>query len=281
MKSALTAARKRLLAAFEAALLAETAGWKAWPEALAEPMRYSLFGGGKRVRPLLALLAAEATTGDAHDALPWAAAIEMIHTYSLVHDDLPAMDDDDERRGRPTCHIAFGEAHAILAGDALLTEAFGVLARANWPAERAIRLVRLAHEAAGSSGMIAGQVLDIGGAVRTLAQLETMQRLKTGALIRAACMGGAIAVGATAAQVEALAQYGAAIGLLFQITDDLLDAAQDAEGDGRNVLHHMDLNAVHAWRDNVAAEAIDALQPLGDAAATLAELAHFVAHRQV
>ncbi|MCB9534694.1 MAG: polyprenyl synthetase family protein [Myxococcales bacterium] len=269
-----------LRARFDAALEAHAAGWADWPPALVEACRYTLFGGGKRVRPVLALMAAEAVGGDAAAALPWAMAVEMIHTYSLVHDDLPAMDDDDERRGRPTCHVQFDEATAILAGDALLTEAFRTLGAADAPAERTARLVTLLGVAAGGGGMVGGQVEDIGG-VGTLAALEQMQRRKTGALIRAAAEGGAIAAGADADTVAAVGRYGAALGLLFQITDDVLDAEQDAERDGNSYLHHLGLDGTLAKRDAVHAEARAALAPLGDGGAALAALADTIARRTV
>ncbi len=273
------ATRKRLVSRFESALADYAARWSAWPEGLVAPVRHVLFGGGKRVRPLLALLAAEAVSDDAAPALPWAIAVEMIHTYSLAHDDLPAMDDDDERRGRPTCHIAYDEAHAILAGDALLTEAFLVLADGGWPAKTAVQLTRMLGIAAGGQGMVGGQILDIGGELTTMQALEHMQRLKTGALIRVAADGGAIAAGGSQTQVAAIRACGAALGLLFQITDDLLDRLQDPEEDGKNVLDLVDVQGALARRDEVARGAIDALTPLGERAAPLAALVHAVAHR--
>ena len=158
--------------------------------------------------------------------MPWAMGIEMIHTYSLVHDDLPCMDDDDERRGRPTCHIVYGEANAVLAGDALLTRAFGVVAEGDWPAEQTLALVKVLDEAAGGSGMVGGQIHDIGGQLDTLADVEVMQRLKTGALIRLQPRVGRWQQ-ASADDVKAISTYGAALGLLFQITDDILDKDED------------------------------------------------------
>jgi len=193
-----------------------------------EAMRYSLEAGGKRVRPILCLLAAEAVGGSAEVALPGALALECIHTYSLVHDDLPAMDDDDLRRGKPTCHIAFGEAHAILAGDGLLTEAFRILAQegALEPARR-VEAIAVLAEASGWRGMVGGQALDLEGERLDdygLDHLKTIHRLKTGALLRAATELGAILAGADATQRAALRAYGEAIGLAFQIQDDILDA---------------------------------------------------------
>ena len=272
-------ARKRLILRFEAALNGYADGWSAWPAGLVGPVRHVLFGGGKRVRPLLALLAAEAVSDDAEVALPWAIAVEMIHTYSLAHDDLPAMDDDDERRGRPTCHIAYDEAHAILAGDALLTEAFQVLADARWPAKTTVELTRLLATAAGGQGMVGGQILDIGGELTTMQALEHMQRLKTGALIRSAAEGGAIAAGGSPEAVSAIRRCGEALGLLFQITDDLIDRLQDPEEDGKNVLDLVDMQGARARRDEVARGAVEALAPLGERAELMAALVHAVAHR--
>ena len=200
---------------------------------LGEAVRYSLEAGGKRVRPVLCLLACEAVGGSAAQALAGALALEYVHTYSLIHDDLPAMDDDDLRRGRPTNHKVFGEGHAILAGDALLTEAFGVLATADLdPVKRAEALVLLA-ESAGWRGMAGGQALDLEGETLTtydLDHLRLIHRLKTGALLRASVEIGAVLGGATPGERSALRAYGEAIGLAFQIQDDILDAtATDAE----------------------------------------------------
>ncbi|MGH7986481.1 MAG: polyprenyl synthetase family protein [Candidatus Binataceae bacterium] len=196
-----------------------------------EAMRYSLLGAGKRLRPILALAACEAAGGKFAAALDFACAIEMIHTYSLVHDDLPCMDDDDLRRGRPTNHKVYGEAIATLAGDGLLTDAFAVLARATLadgarPSTAVIveTIAELA-EAAGSSGMVGGQVIDLlsEGQRMTRAELEDLHRRKTGALFVAAVRGGARLGGATPAQLNALRDYGRALGLAFQVVDDLLD----------------------------------------------------------
>ncbi len=200
---------------------------------LGEAMRYSLEAGGKRVRPVLCLLACEAVGGTSAQALPGALALEYVHTYSLIHDDLPAMDDDDLRRGRPTNHKVFGEGHAILAGDALLTEAFGVLAAADLdPGKRAEALALLA-EGAGWRGMAGGQALDLEGeTLKTydLDHLQLIHRLKTGALLCASVEIGAVLGGASPAERFALRAYGEAIGLAFQIQDDILDAtATDAE----------------------------------------------------
>ncbi len=280
MNTGLAADQARLLGRFEAALTAEADGWAAWPQALVEPSRYVLFGGGKRVRPFLALAAAEAVDGRVEDAMPWAMAVEMIHTYSLVHDDLPAMDDDDMRRGRPTCHKAFDEAHAILAGDALLTRAFGVIADGPWAPERTVRLTGLLATAAGGAGMVGGQVFDISGQMDTVEAVAHMQRLKTGALIQTAAEGGALAAGAHADQVAALARYGAALGMLFQLTDDILDREQDAASGGNNLLHHLSLEVVLERRGIVAQRARNALTEV-DGSQTLLALVDAIAERKV
>jgi geranylgeranyl diphosphate synthase type II len=203
------------------------------PEArVVESMRYSLFAGGKRLRPILSLAAAEAVGGEPEDAVPAGCALEMIHTYSLIHDDLPAMDDDDLRRGKPTNHKVFGEAIAILAGDALLTEAFVLLSdyRALLP-ERAVQIIQVVAKAASYRGMVGGQVVDMLSQNRP-ADLETVQQMhsrKTAALIAAATEAGALAGKGAEAQVAAMARYGRSVGLAFQIADDILDIEGDVE----------------------------------------------------
>ncbi len=224
------------------------------PSALHEAMRYSLVAGGKRLRPVLALAAADAVAdGDPHAAdlaLPVACALEWIHTYSLIHDDLPAMDDDTLRRGRPTSHVVFGEGLAVLAGDGLLTEAFGLIAREpagteSWLVARKLETIALVASAAGALGMVGGQAVDLAAAAGydawagtsaagrhaahapalrlDAAQLETMHAMKTGALIRAAATAGAIMAGASEPARTAVAEYAAKLGLAFQIVDDVLD----------------------------------------------------------
>ncbi len=197
-----------------------------------EAMRYSLFAGGKRLRPILCLAASEAVGGDLKTAMPAGCALEMIHTYSLIHDDLPAMDDDDLRRGKPTNHKVFGEAIAILAGDGLLTEAFVLLSDYNsLLPERAVQVIGVIAEAASYRGMVGGQVVDILSQNKR-ADLETVQQMhsrKTAALIAAATESGALAGKGSEAQVAALARYGRAIGLAFQIADDILDIEGDTE----------------------------------------------------
>jgi geranylgeranyl diphosphate synthase type II len=217
----------------------------ACPARVGDAMRYSLFAGGKRLRPILALAAAEAIAaahGEAVDegrarALPAACALELIHTYSLVHDDLPAMDNDTLRRGRPTSHVVFGEGQAILAGDALLTEAFALMAREpDDPglASRKLRAIRIVAEAAGACGMVGGQAIDLdaagSGASFDGEGLRAMHARKTGALIRAAAAAGAVMAGATDSQLAAIETFASHLGLAFQIVDDILDvegASQD------------------------------------------------------
>jgi geranylgeranyl diphosphate synthase type II len=199
-------------------------------------MRYSLEAGGKRLRPILCMATAEAVGGVPDDTLPACIALEMIHTYSLIHDDLPAMDNDDLRRGKPTCHVAFDEATAILAGDALLTQAFEVLAEAGLAeapakARRWMTVMRLLASAAGCDGMIEGQMRDMAGEGRPMSReaMESMHALKTGALIRAAVRSGAVLGGVVEGHQELLDRYARGIGLAFQITDDILNV----EGDPR------------------------------------------------
>ena len=197
-----------------------------------EAIRYSLEAGGKRVRPILCLLAAESVGATCGIAMSGALALEYIHTYSLIHDDLPAMDDDDLRRGKPTCHVAFGEAHAILAGDGLQAEAFAVLASdASIPADRRVEAIALLAEASGWHGMVGGQALDLEGEALEayrLDDLKTIHRLKTGALLRASLEMGAVLGGADGSFREALRSAGASLGLAFQIQDDILDTTSDA-----------------------------------------------------
>jgi geranylgeranyl diphosphate synthase type II len=208
---------------------------------LIEAMRYSLMAGGKRLRPVLCLAGAEAVGGKAEDALSAACALEMIHTYSLIHDDLPAMDNDDLRRGKPTCHIAFDEATAILAGDALLTMAFKILASLEHVDERRIsKWVRVFHRiacAAGYEGMIEGQMRDIAAEHTSLSldELEQLHALKTGALIEASVYSGALLGGGNLAQIEQLEIYARCIGLAFQVKDDVLNVEGDPEILGKGV----------------------------------------------
>lgn len=208
------------------------------PPMLLEAMEHSLFAGGKRLRPALCLAWAEMFGASRENILPAAAALECIHTYSLIHDDLPAMDNDDLRRGKPASHKRFGEALAILAGDGLLTEAFGLMLSASVPPERVLRAGRCVAQAAGASGMVGGQALDMqwtGQAQTRLEDLSRMQGLKTGAMLRASCECGAILAGATDADVQRAVSYGTHIGRAFQIADDILDVVGDAKTMGKPV----------------------------------------------
>ncbi len=209
------------------------------PAVLGEAMRYSFFAGGKRIRPALGFAAAEAVGAEGVTALPFVTAIEMIHTYSLIHDDLPAMDDDELRRGMPTSHVKFGEATAILAGDALLTDAFAVMLDERvvgaLGAAKALRCALEVARAAGSDGMAAGQTLDIisQGRVLELPTLEFLHTRKTGALIRASVLVGAISGGADAKQERALTLFADRVGLAFQVADDILDVEGTTEAMGK------------------------------------------------
>src|SRR5579885_1540920 len=206
------------------------------PISIHRAMRYSLFAGGKRLRPILAIAAAQAVSDSPEGVEHAGATLEMIHTYSLIHDDLPALDNDDLRRGRPTCHKVFGEAMAILAGDALLTLAFQVLSQLPIAADRRARLVEELSVAGGTvGGMIGGQVHDLEGEGKhpTAMLLEQIHRAKTGALLRGSVRMGGIYADADEAQLCALTEYGEAIGLAFQIVDDLLDVEQSSEHLGK------------------------------------------------
>jgi geranylgeranyl diphosphate synthase type II len=209
---------------------------------LENAMRYSLMGGGKRLRPVLCIAAAEAVGGGATDVLPAACAMEMIHTYSLIHDDLPAMDNDDMRRGKPTCHVAFDEATAILAGDALLTLAFQTLSSVarginKNHASKWLSIINKISFAAGYKGLIEGQMRDIAfeGSRISLNELEAMHALKTGALIEAATCSGAILADGTYKQVEQLEIYAKNVGLAFQVTDDILNVEGDPSVMGKAI----------------------------------------------
>jgi geranylgeranyl diphosphate synthase type II len=279
------------------------------PEIIHESMRYSVFAGGKRLRPVLVLAAAECLGKKPDIALPTAAAMELIHTYSLVHDDLPAMDDDDLRRGRPTNHKVYGEAIAVLAGDALLTKAFELIARN--AKIRGVRpqvipdVVRLIAHGAGTFGMIGGQVLDIqmeGGkwrrqkarsAKRAKAEIEAMlrsiHRLKTAALIRSSLEAGALLAGATPKQLDRFAQYGEKIGLAFQIADDVLDVVADKKklgkqgSDAKN--QKLTFPAVYGLEESrrkaqeLVENAKQALEPFGRRAQVLKQLANYIVER--
>ncbi|HJS74292.1 MAG TPA: farnesyl diphosphate synthase, partial [Vicinamibacteria bacterium] len=260
------------------------------PETLSRAVRYSLFAGGKRLRPLLVLSAAEAVGGRVEDALPAAAAFELIHTYSLIHDDLPSMDDDSLRRGRPTSHVVFGEAMAILAGDALQSHAFALLADPPPPcrvaSERRLRAVAELATAAGARGMVGGQVFDLEseGQPVDAAALERIHRHKTGALIRAATRVGAIVGGGSDEDLERLTRFAEEAGLAFQIVDDILDIEGSAETMGKSagkdekagkatypLVHGIEEARLQA--EELVASALDRLEPFGAAGQPLARLA--------
>lgn len=204
---------------------------------LFQAMRYSLLAGGKRLRPLLVLEFCRVCGGNSEKAMPFAAAVEMIHTYSLIHDDLPCMDNDDFRRGNPTNHKVYGEAVAVLAGDALLTAAFSYIAKADLSAQARIRAVEILSECSGELGMVGGQILDIESESRqcTVQEVLDIQSRKTGALIRAACMLGVVAADGTREQLQSAANYASHLGLAFQIRDDMLDVIGNAQELGKAV----------------------------------------------
>jgi len=207
------------------------------PVSIHGAMRHSVFAGGKRLRPVLAIQAAATVSGRVPEGISHlGAALEMLHTYSLIHDDLPALDNDDLRRGKPTCHVAFGEATAILAGDALQTQAYEVLSGLACPPAATVQIIRLIAQATGTvDGMIGGQVLDLEGEHQkpTATLVEAIHRAKTGALIRVSVVTGGIFAGATPAQVARLETFGRKAGLAFQIIDDVLDVTQDSEQLGK------------------------------------------------
>lgn len=265
---------------------------RALPGNLLEACRYGLLAGGKRLRPLLTVMCCESCGGDGRRALPAAAATEMIHAFSLVHDDLPAMDDDDLRRGRPTLHIQFSEAMAILAGDALQALAFDEICRSPVSPEQVAILIRELAEA--TTRMIAGQVHDtLGGLDATLSarqQLETIHRNKTGALIRAACRMGAVVAEAREPELEAITRYGEAIGYMFQIVDDLIDVTQSAEHTGKATGKDVEAGkltfpavlGIKESKEEISRlhrEAREALTCLGDRGAELEALALYLATR--
>ena len=253
---------------------------------LFQAMRHATLGGGKRLRPFLLLQSAGLFGARDDGALRAAAAVEMVHCYSLAHDDLPAMDDDDVRRGRPATHVAFDEATAILAGDALLALAFEVLADRRTHADPAVRsaLVLACARAAGPHGMVGGQTVDLASGSRRLAldEVAAMQRLKTGALFRLSCGAGALIGGAGEAARAALASYAAAFGLAFQIADDLLDADDPADADGGRATFVSLLGAdgARARAEELSREAVAALSAFDSRADPLREAAGFAVSRR-
>ena len=291
------AAFEGLRAIVETALDRALPGEAAWPATIHRAVRYSLFAGGKRIRPVLVLATGDAVGGAREELLPLACAVEMIHTYSLIHDDLPAMDDDDLRRGKPTSHKVFGEAIAILAGDALLTRAFQLMAEGppDWDADRVRR--RLAAtavlgEACGTSGLIGGQVEDLEseGQATSAATLERLHRAKTGALLGACVRGGAILGGASPDERASLSGYADAIGLAFQVVDDVLDATEGAERLGKTAgkdeaarkatyvsVHGLD--RAREMAKGLRTQALGAVSRLGERGTLLADLARLIVDR--
>jgi geranylgeranyl diphosphate synthase type II len=268
------------------------------PVSLHKAMRYSVFAGGKRVRPILLLAACEAVGGNIKRAMPAACAMEMIHTYSLIHDDLPAMDDDDFRRGNPTNHKVFGEAIAILAGDALLTEAFILLSDPEYAGNKAAEvLLPVIHEiarCAGSRGMVGGQVVDMESEGKHDIDLATVQYIhthKTGALIKASVKAGALLGSADDAGLAAMTRYGEAIGLAFQIADDILDIEGTTEEIGKDAgsdeergkaTYPAVVGIAEAKRraGELVTMALDALANFGEIADPLREIAKYIVYRK-
>ena len=266
------------------------------PQNLHRAMRYSLFAGGKRIRPILAIAAFEAVSGKSKAVVPVASSLELIHTYSLIHDDLPAMDDDDYRRGKPTNHKVFGEAIAILAGDALLTLAFDLLSQSKitrqTSAKTLIQIVQELAEGAGHFGMIGGQVVDIESEGKKVSQteLEYIHRHKTAALIRASLVSGAMLSGASAPALKAIREAGTHLGLAFQIVDDILDATEGAARLGKTAgkdeaarkatyvsVHGID--RARRMAEGLREDALAAVAPLGERGVLLAGLAHLIVER--
>jgi len=265
------------------------------PASIHGAMRHSVFAGGKRLRPVLAIQSAIAVAGVIPRGIAsLGAALEMLHTYSLIHDDLPALDNDDLRRGKATCHVVFGEAIAILAGDALQTQAYEVLAGLNCPPAATVEIIRLVAQATGTvEGMIGGQVLDLEGEHQkpTPALVEAIHRAKTGALIRVSVVAGGIFAGATPDQAERLDTFGRKAGLAFQIIDDVLDVTQDSAQLGKTA--GKDLTSDKAtWpavfgleqslrdADRLISEAFHALEPFGSKADGLKAVARYLVERK-
>jgi geranylgeranyl diphosphate synthase type II len=279
MKGDITAFLDQVRPAIDVALDGLLPSAETPPVEIHRAMRYSVFAGGKRLRPALCLAGYSLYRQDLQAILPIASAIEMAHTYSLIHDDLPAMDDDDFRRGVPSCHKKFGEAIAILAGDALLTLSFGVIARAtSFPPERiAGASAHFAHALGTQTGMIAGQVLDLAAEGHAVdeAGVEAIHRAKTAALISASVWMGAYLGGATAADLERILLYGQRIGLAFQIVDDILDLADGKDGERRKATYPSvyGLDRSRSLVLRFTGEGREAASALGERAALLIEIA--------
>ncbi len=255
-----------------------------FPEILAEAMSYSVLSGGKRLRPILMIAAAEMIGGDLEDILPFACGVELIHTYSLIHDDLPSMDDDQFRRGRPTSHRVFGEAVAILAGDALLSEAFYIMAKSsserNIDPIKALRVIYEIAEASGSRGMVGGQIGDITMKASELDQssVEAIHLDKTARLITVSLRAGFILSGATEYEIDTITRYGNNLGVAFQIMDDLVDAGKEKKG--INLVHLIGVEEARKRAERLIADALDAISVFGEKADVLRELARFVIARR-
>lgn len=264
------------------------------PEKLHESMRYSVFAGGKRLRPILCMAALEALDRDPLPFMPAACALELVHTYSLIHDDLPAMDDDDLRRGKPANHKVFGEAVAILAGDALLTLSFELIARMDAaPAPVCLEIVRRLAQCSGTTGLVGGQVLDLASEGKEVSE-ETLERIhahKTAALIETAVVCGGILGGAVEGQVCAVSMYGRSLGMAFQITDDILDAAGDEKKIGKRTRKDREsqkatypgrygMDGARRIAGEYIQKALGALRPFGDKADPLREIARMIASRE-
>ncbi|MFZ1904677.1 MAG: farnesyl diphosphate synthase [Steroidobacteraceae bacterium] len=286
------ACRARIEGVLDAALALPEPG----TERLRAAMRYSVLGAGKRLRPTLVYLTGESLGAPLERLDTPAASVELIHVYSLVHDDLPAMDDDDLRRGRPTCHRAFDEGTAVLVGDALQALGFALLAEGimdGTSAEARLQMIQLLARATGTAGMAGGQAVDLAavGQTLTVGEIENMHRRKTGALIECSVLLGALAAGVTGGrELAALRRFGAEIGLAFQVQDDILDVAGDplllGKATGADAAHlkptypsAAGLPAARARARELRDAAIAALEPLGERAAALAELANFVVNR--
>ena len=265
------------------------------PAKLHEAMRYTALGGGKRVRPLLAYASGALFGGDAQALARVASAVEMIHVYSLVHDDMPCMDDDDLRRGKPTVHVAYDEATALLVGDALQAQAFQTLADIDTvPPARLVQMLRLLAEAAGSAGMCGGQAIDLDsvGLSLTRDELERMHQLKTGAMLRVSVILGALCgKDLTSTELEALKAYSKAIGLAFQVVDDVLDATADSATLGKTAgkdaadnkptyVSILGLDQSKELAEQLRREAHEALAPFGEQAQRLRELADLIVQRK-
>jgi len=263
------------------------------PKTLSESVQYSLLAPGKRVRPCLVLMSCEACGGEIADALPAASALEMVHSYSLIHDDLPAMDDDDLRRGRPTNHVQFGESTAILAGDGLLTRAFEVLANSSLPAEVIVACIRDLASAAGVEGMVGGQQADLEAeqtAAASVDALEAIHRRKTGRLLTAALTMGARIAHCDPQMLRNLKVYGESVGLAFQIADDLLDVTGDVQKMGKEVQkdaeHHkstypslLGVDESRMRAESLIQQACAAVEPLGERNHYLQALARYIIDR--